>query len=140
MHCKKSRLSIDSADLNQENSTELVIAMAHRNPASTKPLTANKEEFDVFVKRDVPVEMRDGVKLIADVYRPARSGEPVEDRFPVILIRTSYNKDNAQKQLDYESFVRWGYVVVIQDVRGRYKSGGGALSRCCRGRGRIRHD
>ncbi|MDE0436155.1 MAG: CocE/NonD family hydrolase [Bryobacterales bacterium] len=110
--------------MHQENSTELVIAMAQRNPASTKPLAADTEEFDVFVERDVPVEMRDGVKLVADVHRPARRGVPVEDRFPVILIRTSYNKDNAQKQLDYESFVRWGYVVVIQDVRGRYKSGG----------------
>ena len=120
----KDGASIGSADSNQENSAEFVIAMAQRNPVSTKPLASKKEEFDVFVERDVPVEMRDGEKLIADVYRPARSGEPVEGRFPVILIRTSYNKDNAQKQLDYESFVRWGYVVVIQDVRGRYKSGG----------------
>ena len=118
------KLTTGSAELNDENRTELVIAMAQRNPVSTKPQVARKEEFDVFVEQDVPVRMRDGVELAADVYRPAQHSRAVDDKFPVILIRSSYNKDNAQKQLDYESFVRQGYAVVIQDVRGRYKSEG----------------
>ena len=120
----KDRPASGSVAWDDENRTELMIAMAQRNPVSNKSPVAKKVEFDVNIERDVPVEMRDGVKLSADVYRPAQSGQPVDDRFPVVLIRTSYNKDNAQKQLDYESFVRRGYAVVIQDIRGRYKSEG----------------
>ncbi len=93
-HCKaqqatgKDRLTTGPADLKDENRTELVIAMAQRNPVTTKAPLGTKEEFDVFVERDVPVEMRDGTKLAADVYRPAQSGRSVDDKFPVIGVCT----------------------------------------------------
>jgi putative CocE/NonD family hydrolase len=62
---------------------------------------------------------RDGVTLYADVYRPAAQG-----RFPVLVIRTPYDKsvDNALTEKDY--FPPRGYVVVVQDTRGRYASEG----------------
>jgi predicted acyl esterase len=41
---------------------------------------------------DIMVPMRDGVHLCTDVYLPARNGVAVNDRFPVILERTPYNK------------------------------------------------
>ncbi len=66
--------------------------------------------------RDVPVTMPDGVELKADVYLPAQG------RFPAILIRTPYGKQGLQ--IIAEKFVRHGYGVVIQDVRGKYASGG----------------
>lgn len=73
---------------------------------------ATVSQFNVYVP------MRDGVRLSANVFRP--SGD---SRFPTILVRTPYNKGDAMTP-SYQSFVNHGYAVVVQDVRGRYKSGG----------------
>ena len=79
----------------------------------------------VVIERDVRVRMSDGVELLADIYRMAKNGRPVVGRFPVILVRTSYNKaDMPNQALDPEFFAKGGNVVVVQDVRGRYKSEG----------------
>ncbi len=67
---------------------------------------------------DVGVPMRDGVRLSANVFLPANRG-----RVPVILERTPYGKSDDPSSL-YRDFVRRGYAVVAQDVRGRYKSEG----------------
>ena len=67
---------------------------------------------------NVAVPMRDGVRLSANVFRPSASG-----RFPTILLRTPYDKGDALTP-NYQSFLNHGYAVVVQDVRGRYKSGG----------------
>lgn len=73
----------------------------------------------VKVERGVPVSMRDGVVLYADIYRPAAAG-----RFPVLLERTPYDKA-VDKEIDIgERAAAQGYVVIVQDVRGRYTSGG----------------
>jgi hypothetical protein len=66
--------------------------------------------------------MRDGVRLATDIYRPARNDAPVEGKFPVLLERTPYNKETQETLVNY--FVPRGYVVIVQDVRGRYKSEG----------------
>lgn len=77
---------------------------------------------DVTVHYDVPTEMRDGVVLYCDIYRPAGDGP-----FPVLLERTPYNK-SFQTLVTPVSHARWlarrGYIVVIQDVRGRWSSEG----------------
>jgi uncharacterized protein len=78
---------------------------------------------DVAVTRDVMVVMRDGVHLAADLYRPARGGRALAGRYPVILMRTPYNK-TVRAPAFAEYFATRGYVVVVQDVRGRYKSEG----------------
>jgi putative CocE/NonD family hydrolase len=75
----------------------------------------------VRVQRDVEARMRDGVTLRADVYRPDRAGD-----LPVLLMRNPYDKAVAQA-LVYQHpawYARQGYVVVVQDVRGRYASDG----------------
>ncbi len=74
----------------------------------------------VVVEKNLPMRARDGVTLFADVYRPAVPG-----RFPVLVIRTPYDKsvDNALTEKDY--FPPRGYVVVVQDTRGRFGSAGG---------------
>jgi putative CocE/NonD family hydrolase len=72
-------------------------------------------------QRDVPATMRDGTVLRANVFTPDRPGS-----YPVILMRLPYNKDVAQTYV-YASpgwYASHCYVVVIQDVRGQYKSGG----------------
>jgi putative CocE/NonD family hydrolase len=66
----------------------------------------------------VPVAMRDGVRLSTNVYLP---GE--HPRHPAILVRTPYNK-GADITPNYQVFVDRGYAVVVQDVRGRYESEG----------------
>lgn len=63
--------------------------------------------------------MRDGVRLATDIYRPARDGALVEGQFPTILCRTSYDK-SAQRYVDIaDFFTPRGYVVALQDLRGR---------------------
>ncbi len=72
--------------------------------------------YRVTVDADVATKMRDGVTLIADVYRPDDPG-----RFPVLVQRTPYNRAEPATGLLLASH---GYVVVLQDTRGRYGSEG----------------
>jgi putative CocE/NonD family hydrolase len=81
------------------------------------PLLA-AEHYAVRVERDVSAKMRDGVTLRADIYRPDAEG-----KFPVLLQRTPYNKSSWSMNFAYLAATR-GYIVVIQDVRGRYTSEG----------------
>ena len=81
----------------------------------------------ISVSLDVMVPMADGVKLATDIYRPALpDGSPKPGRFPVILTRTSYDKSNPVMQVEPvgKYFARRGYVVAIQDLRGRGNSEG----------------
>src|SRR5208282_6540248 len=80
--------------------------------------------FEVAVERDVMVTMRDGVRLATDIYRPARGGAAVPGRFPVLLERTPYDKGPARFAVTARFFAEHGYVVLIQDVRGRGGSEG----------------
>ena len=76
-------------------------------------------------EKDLMIPMRDGVKLATDVYRPARNGRVVDERLPILLQRTPYNKGSRGQAGDpVEYFVKNGYVVVVQDTRGRYQSEG----------------
>src|SRR5208337_4919143 len=87
------------------------------------PLRAQTDaRYGVAESKDVMVAMRDGVKLAADIYRPTQNGQLADGKFPVILMRTPYNKEDYAQSAN--SFVSHGYVVVLQDVRGRYKSEG----------------
>lgn len=71
------------------------------------------------IENDVPVRMRDGVTLRADIYRPQSAG-----KFPVLLERTPYNKGDSDDFRFATEAVARGYVVIIQDTRGRYMSEG----------------
>jgi putative CocE/NonD family hydrolase len=84
-------------------------------------LAAYGQTFDVVVVKDVMVPMRDGVRLATDIYRPARDGVLISDKFPVIMERTPYDKSGSDRLAE---FVKNGYIVVAQDTRGRYHSQG----------------
>jgi len=87
------------------------------------PVAAERAaEFEVVVEKDLKIPMRDGVRLAADLYRPARGGKPVSGRFPALLTRTPYDKTGAKTEGQY--YAARGYVVVANDVRGRYASEG----------------
>ena len=78
-----------------------------------------ERSFSVAVEADVGAEMRDGTVLRADVYRPDAPG-----RYPVLLQRTPYSKDGENCVEQGHRLAERGYVVVQQDVRGRYRSDG----------------
>lgn len=98
-----------------------VFAGAPRFPASPPPSN------DVVLENRVPIAMRDGVVLYADVYRPAAPG-----RYPVIVGRSPYDIEReATPVYQYPSAYEWplffakrGYVYVYQDIRGRSESEG----------------
>ena len=75
------------------------------------------EHYEVVVERNVPEKMRDGVMLRADIYRPKAEG-----KFPVLLVRTPYDK-TGETSFGMKGAAR-GYVVIAQDVRGRFASDG----------------
>ncbi|MGI8713671.1 MAG: CocE/NonD family hydrolase [Solirubrobacteraceae bacterium] len=70
---------------------------------------------------DVPARMRDGVVLRANVYRPVGLGT-----WPTLVARTPYGKDlpGASSWLDPVRAARDGFMVVVQDTRGRFASDG----------------
>jgi len=77
----------------------------------------SQQSSEIVVERNVAMMTRDGVTLRTDIYRPAGDG-----KFPVLLQRTPYNKDGGA---DFaRKAVARGYLVAIQDVRGRYASEG----------------
>lgn len=96
-----------------------------RGPVSPETPTRS-EAVRADVAHDVEAEMRDGTILRADVYRPVGGG-----RRPVLVCRTPYGKRGEAFGPGYEDYERTalglagrGYVVVVQDVRGRYASDG----------------
>ena len=82
------------------------------------------QQYDVIYESNVMVPMRDGVRLATDIFFPAIGGERAKGMFPVLLLRTPYNKLSVSKMLDAKFFARSGYVCAIQDVRGRFASEG----------------
>jgi putative CocE/NonD family hydrolase len=73
---------------------------------------------NIKVERDQPARMRDGAVLYADVFRPDGPGT-----FPALLTRTPYDKQAELSPFTLAA-CRRGYVVVVQDVRGEFKSEG----------------
>src|SRR4051794_30247403 len=66
-------------------------------------------EYDVSIEKNVMIATRDGPRLAADVYRPARGGVPVEGRFPTLLTRTPYDKNGSAAEGRY--YAERGYNV-----------------------------
>ncbi len=101
--------------------------------------SGSKPIYEVKVDKDVYVEMRDGVQLAADIYRPK-----TDEEFPALLSMSPYGKDKQELDIEpkplkspkevrekssmeagmSEYFVKRGYVHVIVDVRGSEKSEG----------------
>ena len=75
------------------------------------------EDYAVQIEPGVRVKLRDGIQLVADIYRPIADG-----RFPVMLERTPYNRAGESAMAHF--LASNGYVVIIQDTRGRFDSEG----------------
>src|SRR5687768_6813653 len=94
--------------------------------AAQKPVRMQFPPADVAPRNDiltdnrVPVRMRDGVTLYADVYRPVGEG-----RHPVLVSRTPYSTERFPTAYEAAVYLaQRGYVYVFQDIRGRHESDG----------------
>jgi len=76
-------------------------------------------DTEVVVEKNLGASMRDGVVLRADVYRPAAAG-----RYPALVQRTPYSKNDDPDGERFRALAARGYVVIVQDTRGRYTSDG----------------
>ena len=80
-----------------------------------------------YTKKEIMVPMRDGVKLFTSVYIPKDNSE----RHPILMNRTPYscspygeNEFRAFWDNHWKQYMRRNYIIVIQDVRGRWMSEG----------------
>jgi putative CocE/NonD family hydrolase len=96
----------------------LVVAQRNAPEAAPGPFGV------VLHQEDVMVPMRDGVKVAIDIYRPTRDGAVVAEKLPILMQRTPYSKNGAGLVGQAKYFASHGYVVVLADTRGNYKSEG----------------
>ncbi len=82
------------------------------------------QQYDVVAENNVMIPARDGLGLATDLYFPATNGSRAGGKFPVVLVRTPYNKAAPGAVLDARYLARRGYVCAMQDVRGRFESEG----------------
>ncbi|MEO8435407.1 MAG: CocE/NonD family hydrolase [Pyrinomonadaceae bacterium] len=79
-----------------------------------------------YVKREVQIPMRDGIKLFTAIYEPKDKSRP----YPIMMVRTPYTvapygPDAYRTSLGPSPlFEKEGYIFVYQDVRGRWMSEG----------------
>ena len=98
--------------------------------AQTEPLAKQDSAFirENYIKSQIQIAMRDGVKLFANVYTP-KDASPAKT-YPIVMQRTCYDvspygKDDYPKMLYYSRYMmREKFIFVDQDVRGRWMSEG----------------
>jgi len=89
--------------------------------------TDNRTEprYEVAVEHDVMVSMRDGIRLATDIFFPVKNDAKLPGRHPALLTRTPYDKTDTEQTSGYcRWFAQRGYVTLIQDCRGTFKSEG----------------
>ena len=101
-----------------------VLATAVLATAVLANAPASGQAQDVIREQNVMVAARDGVLLATDVFRPAVAGVPISERLPVLLHRTPYDKSDPAAVTIAETLAGHGYVVMVQDTRGRHHSQG----------------
>jgi hypothetical protein len=108
-----------------------MVAVAGQTPGGDIPANFKiNTDADDYIKREVMIPMRDGVKLHTVIVIPKGASHA-----PMILDRTPYNADKFASRSDsprrdmilplsYGELSDAGYIIVAQDVRGKYKSEG----------------
>jgi hypothetical protein len=112
------RFTVDAAGraVTVVHSTE-TDALYHRTGEPVRHL------FHDYQRTEAMIPMRDGVKLHAVLLKPADLAGPL----PFLIQRTPYGADGANRASFFDSrpeLARAGYIFVVQDIRGRYKSEG----------------
>ncbi len=81
---------------------------------------------EIYTKREVMIPMRDGVKLYTAVYEPKDNTE----KHPILMHRSPYSCEpygegfDRHFRMNFKNYIDARYIIVFQDVRGRYKSEG----------------
>jgi putative CocE/NonD family hydrolase len=86
-------------------------------------LNAQQETNSVFNPTESMIPTRDGVRLYTQVYVPTAAGEPL----PILLLRTPYGTgqlSSTRLAASLPELTADGYIIVVQDIRGRFKSEG----------------
>ena len=78
----------------------------------------------LWVQRNVMIPAADGIRLATDIYLMGKRDQPMDDPLPLLLQRTPYGKTSERFQPAIAHLASRGYVVAIQDLRGRYNSEG----------------
>ncbi|MCW3014444.1 MAG: peptidase [Solirubrobacterales bacterium] len=103
----------------------LLLAAAAASPAQAwQPGPAR---YDVALKPGVPITMRDGTVLRADLHYPTdpKTGKEATGPFPVVLVETPYGPTATWAALSDQTYlVRRGYIVAVVAVRGTGASNG----------------
>lgn len=94
----------------------------HAQDAEKDPLGYIRQHYD---KQEVYITMRDGIKLFTSIYSPKNQSIA----YPIIITRTPYDIEPEKEQYSgrlgsYIHLMKSGYIIVMQDVRGRYMSEG----------------
>jgi putative CocE/NonD family hydrolase len=95
-------------------------ALPQEGPGSDPPEIPS----EVVLVENERVAMRDSVLLATDLYFPARDGRALPGPFPALVERTPYNRRSRGNLRRAIALAKRGYVVVLQDVRGRFDSEG----------------
>jgi len=96
-------------------------AIAALSQTTARRYSWPEPKYQVRLEEGFMIPMRDGIKLSTDVYFPVGAG----DKLPLILIRTPYNKvPYRDPKSAAHHFAGQGYIVAVQDTRGRYASEG----------------
>ena len=80
---------------------------------------------ETYSKEEKYIEMRDGTRLFTAIYAPKDTATP----YPILLIRTPYNSEPSDERyngrlMGLSHLLKEKYIIVFQDVRGRYMSEG----------------
>ncbi|MDD4109044.1 MAG: CocE/NonD family hydrolase [Prolixibacteraceae bacterium] len=104
-----------------EGTTEIIF---RRQPVEIpeNSLVNIRKQYD---KQEVSITMRDGIRLFTSIYTPVDKTE----KHPLLLWRTPYNSEPdpdkyAKRLLTMYHLLKENYIIVFQDVRGRYQSEG----------------
>lgn len=91
--------------------------------------SAQSDSFTLYQKKTVMIPMRDGVKLFTVILSPVGNKNPL----PILITRTPYGADIPVKEDStvnisgtpyYGTMAKEGYIFIVQDIRGKYKSEG----------------
>jgi len=126
---QKMRIDKTSARLNCDMKTinkiilSLVLFLFVLN-ACAEDLTYLEKHY---TKKEYKIPMRDGIKLVTDVYSP----KDTTTSYPILLWRTPYSlgaygddKYIKSRTKPWRHIAEEGYIIVYQDVRGRFMSEG----------------
>jgi putative CocE/NonD family hydrolase len=100
-----------------------LVVFCSLTPAAQQSATPEPEPKPRFSRSEVMIQMQDGTHLQTAIFRPLQQHEPL----PILLQRTPYGVPPDEKILarpSWKELLEDGYIVVFQNIRGRFKSEG----------------